>query len=647
MYPLLGFILIATAIASNNQSQAISYSAGLLKCPLPCVDYANIHSWSIYPSLSQLRQCQEPLLVQLSVTQPVDGPSLNTPIRACSIAPQSPARLINEEIPENPKKSDNLWHGSLETALACASSGQERKDKLQLVTNNGNGPKTAEATDLIQAIQKFFSADDNCDENYIYAYQNGTAAGMYLGASLGKPTADTALKALSQHLHTEGVSGSRTVAQVCGNGRDGKRVLGISIDATGDLAAVQKDTIAWKKGECIATKESQSAPVQAEISIMEITGGNATTVNSTLALRNIIRGRSLGASSALEKREPCRFLEVGPGDECPVLVPKCGISASDFSKYNPKPNLCSTLQVGDFVCCSPGEPHTKPKPVQPVPSADGICAIHLIVQDDTCDKLSKQYGVSISDLDKWNKGKTWAFAGCDNGLSQAYNMCISPGRTPLPPPQAGTACGPIMPGTKQPTDNTKLGDLNPCPLNACCSNWGFCGVFPAHCDIHAPPDAGPGVKLKGFTNTCISNCGTDIKVNSNSPAKFSRVGYYESYNFKRDCLFMNASNANTDGSYTHMHWSFAEIDPKTWKPVITDPGKQWDAFKKLSIKRVVSFGGWDYSTQAATYNIMRQAILDNRDLFASNLAQFVKDEGIDGIDIDWEYPGVSCESHRM
>lgn len=74
---------------------------------------------------------------------------------------------------------------------------------------------------------------------------------------------------------------------------------------------------------------------------------------------------------------------------------------------------------------------------------------------------------------------------------------------------------------------------------------------------------------------------------------------------------------------------------------MTDPDKQWDDFKKLNLKRIVSFGGGAYSTEPATYNIIRRAIVDNREAFARNLAQFAKDEGIDGIDIDWDYPGVS------
>lgn len=104
---------------------------------------------------------------------------------------------------------------------------------------------------------------------------------------------------------------------------------------------------------------------------------------------------------------------------------------------------------------------------------------------------------------------------------------------------------------------------------------------------------------------------------------------------------MKAKNANTNSTYTHMHWAFSDIDPNTWKPVVNDSLKQWADFKKLpNMKRILSLGGWAYSTKPATYNIIRQAIINNRDIFAANLAKFVQDEGIDGIDINWEYPGA-------
>ncbi|KAI4696564.1 uncharacterized protein J4E88_000741 [Alternaria novae-zelandiae] len=197
----------------------------------------------------------------------------------------------------------------------------------------------------------------------------------------------------------------------------------------------------------------------------------------------------------------------------------------------------------------------------PQAGSDGVCATHLIQNGDTCDRLSGQYGVTIGNLEKWNRGKTWAWTECKDMLI-GYSMCVSDGLPPMPPPQQ-------------------------------------------------------------------------------APNEFMRIGYYEAYNHKRPCLRLNARHANVGESYTHIHWAFADINPDNWKPAIRDGSDHWKDFKELrNVKRIVSFGGWAASTEPATYNIIRGAIIDHRDEFARNLAQFAKVEGIDGIDIDWEYPGA-------
>ncbi|MBE3041989.1 hypothetical protein IMZ48_05285 [Candidatus Bathyarchaeota archaeon] len=58
------------------------------------------------------------------------------------------------------------------------------------------------------------------------------------------------------------------------------------------------------------------------------------------------------------------------------------------------------------------------------------------------------------------------------------------------------------------------------------------------------------------------------------------------------------------------------------------------------IHKVVSFGGWGYSTSPETFHIFREGVNeDNRQAFADNMVQFLKDHNIDGLDFDWEYPG--------
>ncbi len=132
-------------------------------------------------------------------------------------------------------------------------------------------------------------------------------------------------------------------------------------------------------------------------------------------------------------------------------------------------------------------------------------------------------------------------------------------------------------------------------------------------------------------------------VSSDAPAKFGRVGYYESWNFDRNCLYLQAKSANTDGTYTIIHWAFMEIDTESWSPKIKDPHKQWSGFTNLAgVKKVISFGGWGYSTEPQTYNILRQAMgPEHRAQFAGNVVKFLVENNLDGADFDWEYPGVS------
>lgn len=80
-----------------------------------------------------------------------------------------------------------------------------------------------------------------------------------------------------------------------------------------------------------------------------------------------------------------------------------------------------------------------------------------------------------------------------------------------------------------------------------------------------------------------------------------------------------------------------------WSVKITGDHNQWDGFKRLSgVKKVISFGGWGYSTEAGTYNILRQAMgPQNRNAFVTKLSQFLNEQDLDGVDIDWEYPGAT------
>ncbi|KEZ43542.1 hypothetical protein SAPIO_CDS4454 [Scedosporium apiospermum] len=58
------------------------------------------------------------------------------------------------------------------------------------------------------------------------------------------------------------------------------------------------------------------------------------------------------------------------------------------------------------------------------------------------------------------------------------------------------------------------------------------------------------------------------------------------------------------------------------------------------VKRVISFGGWTDSTSGGRSFILRGAISTGREQFARNVVDFIIQHDLDGLDIDWEYPGA-------
>lgn len=72
-------------------------------------------------------------------------------------------------------------------------------------------------------------------------------------------------------------------------------------------------------------------------------------------------------------------------------------------------------------------------------------------------------------------------------------------------------------------------------------------------------------------------------------------------------------------------------------------------FKRIAgPQKILSFGGWDFSTGPKTYTILRKGVEPaNRLKLATNIFNFIKKHNLDGVDIDWEYPSVSTLGNQL
>ncbi|KAK3386681.1 putative chitinase [Podospora didyma] len=163
-----------------------------------------------------------------------------------------------------------------------------------------------------------------------------------------------------------------------------------------------------------------------------------------------------------------------------------------------------------------------------------------------------------------------------------------------------------------------------CPLNVCCSPFGFCGTTAEFCGGHTVPEP-------HCTGNSIAG---------------RIVGYYEGWSTTKSCQTMTPDQIPL-GVYTHLNFAFASIDPNTFRIVDEDAtsGKFYTQLTALKVKSPglqvwISVGGWSFNDPGPTFNTFSTLagnVFAQAEFFAS-LISFMATNGFDGVDLDWEYP---------
>lgn len=86
-------------------------------------------------------------------------------------------------------------------------------------------------------------------------------------------------------------------------------------------------------------------------------------------------------------------------------------------------------------------------------------------------------------------------------------------------------------------------------------------------------------------------------------------------------------------SYSHIHFAFGQIS-STFDVNLAGYQEQFEQFSNLTyFKRILSFGGWSFSTDLDSYPIFREGVTDgDRMTFAQNVIAFVERYDLDGVD---------------
>ncbi|CAM1502566.1 Fc.00g073420.m01.CDS01 [Cosmosporella sp. VM-42] len=170
----------------------------------------------------------------------------------------------------------------------------------------------------------------------------------------------------------------------------------------------------------------------------------------------------------------------------------------------------------------------------------------------------------------------------------------------------------------------KYSNATKCPLNVCCSDYGFCGTAKDFC--------------KGKTVTSPTCSGKSSEKRT--------VGYYEGWNLDHPCGTMKPEEIPL-GYYTHINFAFSLINPDNFhmEAMAANVSDLYDRVTALKTRDPdlevwIATGGWamnDPGKYRTTFSDLAKSE-EAQDYFFESLITFMQNHGFDGVDLDWEYP---------
>lgn len=160
-------------------------------------------NWTTYASLDRLASCDQPLSLDFALHNPIDDPTINNLIFACTSAPIASGDVTLE------------------------GAGVSQEARLQTIVGSGSGNGTAASAAAQQAQKQLMSLmSQGRDGIYTRAYANGASVAVYAGSQIHNAGVSDFLQDF-----TKALKPGPQLKQVCGSGRNAKYILGAFVNS--------------------------------------------------------------------------------------------------------------------------------------------------------------------------------------------------------------------------------------------------------------------------------------------------------------------------------------------------------------------------------------------------------------------------------
>ncbi|KAH8889137.1 hypothetical protein GQ53DRAFT_653194, partial [Thozetella sp. PMI_491] len=206
--------------------------------------------------------------------------------------------------------------------------------------------------------------------------------------------------------------------------------------------------------------------------------------------------------------------------------------------------------------------------------------------------------------------------------------CSQFGSCGFGPPFCGDGCQGTCNATAQ---CGQYGSTNTCPLNVCCSQYGFCGTTSEFCGT-------------GCQNGCEPVAEPSCPSSRTADGLQRKIAYYELFGIDRPCDTM-MPEAIPAGALTHINLAFINFDSTfnlqdVGGDIVARVSKLKLTYPGLRVN--IAVGGWNFNDPPTQNYFSNMASdYDNQQTFINSVVSYLNKYGLDGIDIDWEYPTAS------